>query len=90
MKHKLFSLLKNPRNRVAANEAVIQQGDADEHLITVTMVEKRPPQELKGEEALQYWGYLFKTDMSGTDKLNRLFQGIAHYIVCSFSSLRHS
>src|SRR5215469_727963 len=80
MKHKLFSLLKNRRNLVAANEAAVQQDDTNEQLMTVT---KSPPQEVKGEEALQYWGYLFETNKSGTDKLNRLLQGIARYIVRS-------
>lgn len=33
------------------------------------------------KEALQYWGYLVQADKCGTEKLNGLLAGIAHYIV---------
>jgi hypothetical protein len=36
-------------------------------------------------EALQYWGFMVKPDKCGSDKLNRLLSGIAHYIVSFFA-----
>jgi hypothetical protein len=39
------------------------------------------PPTSEDKEALQYWGYLVKKDKCGTELLNRLLSGIAHYIV---------
>jgi len=51
--------------------------------MAVPMTEKQPPSKGETDEAFKYWGYLFKTNKSGTEKLNRLLQGIACYIVRS-------
>lgn len=40
-----------------------------------------PARRVEDKEALQYWGFLVKADKCGTEKLNRLLVGIAHYIV---------
>jgi hypothetical protein len=39
------------------------------------------PTESDAKEAAQYWGYLLKSDKCGTELLNRLLSGLAHYIV---------
>lgn len=51
--------------------------------MAVPTTEKRPPPVGETDESLQYWGYLFKKNKSGTERLNRLLQGIARYIVRS-------
>ncbi len=51
--------------------------------MAVPTTEKRPPPDGETDETLQYWGYLFKKNKSGTEKLNRLLHGIARYIVRS-------
>lgn len=40
-----------------------------------------PAKRAENKEALQYWGYLVQPNKCGTDKLNGLLTGIAHYIV---------
>jgi len=40
-----------------------------------------PPDNAETREAMEYWGYLFKPDKCGTEKLNRLLFGIAQCIV---------
>jgi hypothetical protein len=47
------------------------------------------PTESENKEAVQYWGYLLKPDNCGTDLLNRLLAGLAHYIVCWRGFSRH-
>jgi hypothetical protein len=32
--------------------------------------------EMEEQEAYEYWGYLFKADKTGTDKLRRLLRGL--------------
>ena len=34
------------------------------------------------KEAHEYWGYLFKPDKTGTDKLKNLLRGLHNVIVC--------
>lgn len=45
------------------------------------MAEQTATQDSEAREAMEYWGYLFKPDKCGTDRLNRLLAGIARYIV---------
>jgi hypothetical protein len=45
------------------------------------MAEQTATQESEAKEDMEYWGYLFKPDKCGTEKLNRLLAGIARYIV---------
>lgn len=53
----------------------------------VTVEEQRDEdaKRVENQEALQYWGSLVKPDKWGSDKLNRLLTGIAHYIVSLFT-----
>ena len=46
-----------------------------------------PPEAMESEtkEAIQYWGPLFNKNRSGTEKLNRLLEGIAVHIVRFFT-----
>ena len=37
----------------------------------------------ESREALQYWGYLFKPDKTGTDKLKSLLRGLKELMVCN-------
>ncbi len=39
-------------------------------------------QEIEEREAYQYWGYLFKPDKTGTDKLKGLLRGLKQLMVC--------
>jgi hypothetical protein len=39
---------------------------------------------VEDQEAFQYWGNMVKPDKCGSDKLNSLLAGIAHYIVSAF------
>jgi len=57
------------------------------------MTDQQNPSDVETEEAFQYWGYLFKKNKAGTEKLNRLLQGIGRYIVRSrfpFSPNQHA
>lgn len=38
--------------------------------------------DVEAREAYQYWGYLFKSDKTGTDKLKSLLRGLKDVIVC--------
>jgi hypothetical protein len=38
-------------------------------------------QEVEEREAFQYWGYLFKPDKTGTDKLKGLLSGLKDVMV---------
>jgi hypothetical protein len=40
-------------------------------------------QEVEEREAYQYWGYLFKQDKTGTDKLKGLLSGLKDIMVCT-------
>jgi hypothetical protein len=51
--------------------------------MAVPNTDERPPPVGETDESSQYWGYLFKKNKSGTERLNRLLQGIARYIVLS-------
>jgi len=37
------------------------------------------------KEAQEYWGYLFKPDKTGTDKLKNLLRGLYSLVVCCFA-----
>lgn len=39
-------------------------------------------QSVESREAFQYWGYLFKPDKTGTDKLKSLLKGLKDHMVC--------
>ena len=41
-----------------------------------------PEQDAAQKEAHEYWGYMFKPDKTGTDKLKNLLRGLHHIIVC--------
>lgn len=38
--------------------------------------------ETEEHEAYEYWGYLFKPDKTGTDKLKSLLRGLKDVMVC--------
>ena len=38
---------------------------------------------IEQREAYEYWGYLFKPDKTGTDKLKSLLRGLKNLMVCS-------
>lgn len=38
--------------------------------------------EIEEHEAYEYWGYLFKPDKTGTDKLKSLLRGLKDVMVC--------
>lgn len=42
---------------------------------------ERHEQEIEEHEAFQYWGYLFKADKTGTDRLKSLLRGLREVIV---------
>jgi hypothetical protein len=42
--------------------------------------------EVEEREAFQYWGYLFKPDKTGTDKLKGLLSGLKDVIVRHFQN----
>lgn len=44
---------------------------------------------VENHEAYQYWGYLFKQDKTGTDKLKSLLRGLKEHMVC-YSSWIHN
>lgn len=39
--------------------------------------------EIEEHEAYEYWGYLFKPDKTGTDKLKSLLRGLKDVMVCA-------
>lgn len=39
--------------------------------------------EIEEHEAYEYWGYLFKSDKTGTDRLKGLLRGLKELMVCS-------
>lgn len=42
---------------------------------------ERQEQDVEEREAYQYWGYLFKADKTGTDRLKSLLRGLKELIV---------
>lgn len=38
---------------------------------------------IEQREAYEYWGYLFKPDKTGTDKLKSLLRGLKNLMVCA-------
>lgn len=57
-----------PNEHAARQEA--QQEKVDEH-----------EKDVEQREAYEYWGYLFKPDKTGTDKLKALLRGLKDLIV---------
>lgn len=57
-----------PNVEATENEAGHEQVDAHE-------------QEVEQREAYEYWGYLFKPDKTGTDKLKGLLRGLKDLMV---------
>ncbi len=45
------------------------------------------PTDTETKEAMEFWGYLFKSDKCGTEMLNRLLRGIAIHVVCAHREL---
>lgn len=39
------------------------------------------PEDSAQREAFEYWGYLFKSDKTGTDKLKSLLRGLQNVMV---------
>jgi hypothetical protein len=47
----------------------------------------RHEQEIENKEAFEYWGYLFKQDKTGTDKLKSLLKGLKDLMVWDYYAL---
>lgn len=64
-----------PQNEHAARQEA-QQEKPDEH-----------EKDVEQREAYEYWGYLFKPDKTGTDKLKSLLRGLKDLIVRTCAEL---
>lgn len=57
-------------------------GHGQEGIQTPGEDETRRETEVEQHEGYQYWGYLFKSDKTGTDKLKSLLRGLKDVMVC--------
>jgi hypothetical protein len=55
-------------------QSAAQESPADQH-----------EHDIENKEAFQYWGYLFKPDKTGSDKLKGLLRGLKDVMVCESS-----